>query len=355
MLGPDLDVRGGITSIERVMLENAPADIDIRHVATFAGENRLCRALSYLVSWLPFLRGCLSRKTDLVHVHFSQRGSTVRKLGMCAVCVMARKPFVLHANGSRYHQFFPKLPSGAQAIIRSVFRRCGAFIAVSREWCDFYHEQFRLRPGQAVLLHNPVQVPATVPDRAGRAEVRFVSFGRIGERKGQFDLIRAVAELPPDSRRRCRVLLAGDGEVEEAGKLARELGVNEHVEVRGWLEPADRDRALASADAFVLVSRNEGLPMALLEGMAWALPVVSTPVGGIAEVVRPGANGMLVSPGDVPAIADALRRLIEDEPLRLRMGAAARASIEPLRIERFMDRLREIYGDVLCAGVSTSL
>jgi glycosyltransferase involved in cell wall biosynthesis len=177
--------------------------------------------------------------------------------------------------------------------------------------------------------------------------VRFVSFGRIGERKGQFDLIRAVAELPLEVRRRCRVLLAGDGEVDAAAKLARELGVNDNVEVRGWLEAADRDRALASADAFVLVSRNEGLPMALLEGMAWGLPALSTPVGGIAEVVQPEVNGLLVSPGDVPAIAEALRRLIEDELMRLRMGAAARASIEPLRIERFIDRLREIYRDVL--------
>src|SRR5690349_4084864 len=108
MLGPGLKVRGGITSIERVMLENAPADIEVRHVGTFAGESRPGRALSYVTSWAPFLRGCLSRQTDLVHVHFSQRGSTARKLAMCAVCVMAGKPFVLHANGSRYHQFFPK-------------------------------------------------------------------------------------------------------------------------------------------------------------------------------------------------------------------------------------------------------
>lgn len=350
MLGPGRHVRGGITSIEQVILENCPPGLEIRHVATFAGESRFIRSVTYLASWAPFLRGGTSRRTDLVHVHFSQRGSTFRKVAMCAACVMMRKPFVLHAHGSRYQQFFPGLPRNLQRYIRSVFRRCAAFIALSEDWREFYAREFGLRNEQVFVLHNPVQVPAEAPVRRGGTSVRFVSFGRIGQRKGQFDVIRAVAAMPADVRRCCRVLFAGDGEADEARRLAEELGVAAHVEVHGWLDADQRDRLLAQADAFVLPSYNEGLPMALLEAMAWGLPPVTTPVGGIPEVVESGDNGLLVTPGDIAALSGAMRQLIEDEPLRLSMGRRARQRVEPLRVEYYMEHLRAIYEKAIGAS-----
>jgi glycosyltransferase involved in cell wall biosynthesis len=292
----------------------------------------------------------MSRRTDLVHVHFSQWGSTFRKLAMCAACIALRKPFVLHANGSRFHLFFHRLPEAARSVIRSVFGQCAAFVAVSQDWGEFYAREFGLRAGQVFVLHNPVQMPAEAPVRRGGTNVLFVSFGRIGQRKGQFDVIRALAAMPLDIRRRCRVLFAGDGEANEARRLADELGVAAQVEVHGWLDAAQRDELLAQADAFVLPSYNEGQPMALLEAMAWGLPPVSTPVGGIPEVVKSGDNGLLVTPGDIAALSGAMRQLIEDEPLRLRMGLRARQRVEPLRVEHFMDRLREIYDKAIEAA-----
>ena len=347
MLGPGLKVRGGITSIELAILENCPPDLEIRHVATFTGEGRLRRSITYLRSWMPFMRALPGGNADLVHVHFSQWGSTARKLIMCAACVMAGKPFVLHANGSRYDLFWRKLPRPARRVIRSVFRRCAAFIAVSKDWHEFYSRELGLRDTQIHLLHNPVQMPGEVPARSAGERVLFVSFGRIGERKGQFDVIRALAAMPPQVRARCRMLFAGDGEIDTARRLASELGVAANVEIRGWLDPRERDQLLAEADAFVLPSYNEGQPMALLEAMAWGLPPVTTPVGGIPEVVQSGINGLLVTPGDVAEISAAMSRLIEDEPLRLTMGLKSRQRVEPLRVERFMDRLREIYRQAL--------
>ena len=347
MLGPGLKVRGGITSIELAILENCPPDVEIRHVPTFSGEGRLSRSITYLRSWTPFMRAVLGCNADLVHMHFSQWGSTARKLIMCAVCVVLGKPFVLHANGSRYDLFWRELPRPARHVIRSVFRRCAAFIAVSKDWHEFYCRELGLRDTQIHLLHNPVQMPGEVPARSAGERVLFVSLGRIGQRKGQFDVIRAVAAMPPQVRARCRVLFAGDGEPDAARKLAGELGVASNIEIRGWLDPPRRDRLLAEADAFVLPSYNEGQPMALLEAMAWGLPPVTTPVGGIPEVVESGINGLLVTPGDVAEISAAMSRLIEDEPLRLTMGMRSRQRVEPLRVERFMERLREIYRQAL--------
>ena len=82
---------------------------------------------------------------------------------------------------------------------------------------------------------------------------------------------------------------------------------------------------LAAADVFALPSQFEGLPMSVIEAMLCGLPVVATAVSGPREQVVDGETGLLVPPGDVPALAQALRRLVDDAPLLARMGAAGRA------------------------------
>ncbi|MCX7595896.1 MAG: glycosyltransferase, partial [Fischerella sp.] len=102
-----------------------------------------------------------------------------------------------------------------------------------------------------------------------------------------------------------------------------------------------RDRA--TANVFVLPSYNEALPLALLEAMAWGLPVITTDVGGISEFVTPDKNGLLVTPGNIQQISAAIQSLIENESLRLCLGNAARESIAPLNVDNFISSLMKIY------------
>ncbi|MEL7227669.1 MAG: glycosyltransferase family 4 protein, partial [Cyanobacteria bacterium J06576_12] len=134
---------------------------------------------------------------------------------------------------------------------------------------------------------------------------------------------------------------------EGARALSAELGVAERVKFLGWINPAERNQLLQRANAFVLPSYNEGLPMAMLEAMAWALPTISTPVGGIPEFLDDGETGYLVEPGDVEKLAYSMERLIGDEGLRLRLGEQARVRVKPLDIKLYYDQLIEIYRSVV--------
>jgi glycosyltransferase involved in cell wall biosynthesis len=111
------------------------------------------------------------------------------------------------------------------------------------------------------------------------------------------------------------------------------------VEVRDWLEPSARDQALAEADVYVLPSLNEGLPMGMLEAMSWGTAVITTPVGGIPEVIVNETNGLLVEAGDEGALAHAMARMIEDLPLRQRIAHAARESAAQFEIGRYWTQL----------------
>jgi glycosyltransferase involved in cell wall biosynthesis len=139
------------------------------------------------------------------------------------------------------------------------------------------------------------------------------------------------------------VTLVGDGPRREALEtLARALGVSAAVHFLG--ECRDVAPVLAGHDLFVLPSRSEAFPNALIEAMATALPVVATSVGGIPEVVRSGENGLLVPPDDPPALADAIVALMDDPARAAALGRAARADVERhYTIDRMVEQFEQLY------------
>jgi glycosyltransferase involved in cell wall biosynthesis len=213
------------------------------------------------------------------------------------------------------------------------------------------------------VLYNPVSVPPSIPNRSGRNRLKLVFLGRIGKRggpmdlakslisfpkqdKGAFDLIEAFAELPAADLQRTELVLAGNGDLESAHRLIAKLNLTDKVSILDWLDPVRRDELLATADAFILPSYNEGLPMSMLEAMAWGLPAIVTPVGGIPEVIRHNRNGLLVEPGDRAQLIQAMHQLIGDEALRLSLGRAARHSVEHLDIHNYINSLSNLYATI---------
>jgi glycosyltransferase involved in cell wall biosynthesis len=91
--------------------------------------------------------------------------------------------------------------------------------------------------------------------------------------------------------------------------------------------------------------------MALLEAMSWALPVITTPVGGIPELVTSGENGLLVNPGDIQQLSNAILSLIKDQKLRLKLGKAARASVASLDIKNYLNKLEQVYQSAIAAAM----
>jgi glycosyltransferase involved in cell wall biosynthesis len=115
-------------------------------------------------------------------------------------------------------------------------------------------------------------------------------------------------------------------------------------ELTGDVREERKTSLLQSASLFVLPSHNEGLPIALAEGMAAGLPVISTPVGGIPEIIRNGYNGFLVPPGDADALADKLFILASDPQLRHTMGSRNREIAEQvLDVDDCAMRLQKLY------------
>jgi glycosyltransferase involved in cell wall biosynthesis len=161
-------------------------------------------------------------------------------------------------------------------------------------------------------------------------------------------LLRAAAELPE-----AVFAFAGDGPLRpELEREAARLGVEDRVRFLGHRE--DVPDLLAASDVFALPSLYEGSSLALLEAMAAGRAVVSSSIGGTAELIEDGANGLLVPPGDVGALSSAIRRLLRDDGLRARLGAEGRDRVEASFAERATaDAVEGVYSEVLGDGRHT--
>lgn len=339
--GPSLSVRGGISSVEQLICDYLPPYVSMRHIPTMEEGSALTKASVFARAVQVMRRALESLDPTIMHIHIASRGSTLRKVILAEMVARAGRPLVLHAHGSEFDLFYRKLPAAVRRNVNRTMQRANVFITLSTQWRDFYVEECEISPSQIVVLPNPVRVPAEVPDRSSRDTVQFLHLGRLGERKGAYDLVNAFAGLPEGLRNRARLVMAGDGDVEGVRKMAEPFG--SQIEVHSWINSHERDLLLERSDVFALPSRAEGVPMALLEAMAHGLPGITSPVGGIPDVFRHGVDGALVTPGDVPQIRAAMAKYISEDATRLAAGRAARERARAFDVHVYARRLADIY------------
>lgn len=353
MLGASLEQNGGIATVEKLMLKHAVEDVEFQHITSHDEGTIIHRIQVFITAFVALFWNLLTNKSDLIHVHISDGGSLVRKAMITMIAFVFNKPVLMHAHGAEFHITYSKLPQWAQSIFSKIFRYCDDFIVLSKTWEQYYINNLGLSEKQVRVLPNPTELPAQIPDRTNTSTIKFGFFGRVGARKGTFDLIKAFAQIADTSK--SELIIAGDGDIEEARQLAKSLNLENKVQFLGWIDSQTRDKLLANIDVFVLPSYNEGLPMALLEAMGWGLPAIVTPVGGIPELITSTENGLLVNPGDVQKLSKAMQGLIENESLRVSLGNAARETVTPFDIKVYCSELRNIYSSVLESKSKSSL
>lgn len=226
--------------------------------------------------------------------------------------------------------------------------------AVSQAVADAHRAATMVRPNRFSILPNGVDAEAWQPDAAARATLRhelsldreflWLTAGRLDPVKDYPTLLRAMVGVFEQAR----LVIAGGGPLEsELRNLSKQLGLESRVRFLGF-EP-DVRRWMQAADGFVLSSRWEGLPMALLEAAACALPAVATDVPGTREAVAHGNTGILVRPGNDLALQAGMTKLMQTAPgERTQMGHRARQRvIDRFSLEFVLNRWESLYSELL--------
>jgi glycosyltransferase involved in cell wall biosynthesis len=347
MLGPGLCVTGGVSAVVNNWLEAGLSNmVRLEYIATLT-ESRAGLYPGTLADGLKaVLRfiGEIVQSYDLVHIHLSYGASFYRKLLFFLIARMSRKRTIIHLHGSRFQEFYDEAPAVVKRLISYMFNNADAVLVLSRQWQNFVG-RISVNPEVHILFNG--SFPRELPARQSN-EVPVITFmGRLGSRKGIYDLIEAFDRLRAKGCR-AELLLCGDGDTDKVSEIVRARGLESCVKVLGWVEGDQKEAIYLRSDIFILPSYNEGLPGAIVEAMSYGLPVIASDVGGIPEAVNDGVNGILVRAGDVTAITQAMGALLRDPARRRKMGlASAELIISKFNVYRIVEQLLGYYRNIV--------
>jgi glycosyltransferase involved in cell wall biosynthesis len=306
MIGSDPGEQGGIGTVLKTYAEGGFLDDKI-FLVSHKESHAVYRVWLFAQCFATVLWLLLTKPSlRLVHMHMSERGSFFRKALLALMIHAMGRKVAYHLHGAEFLLFYQNSKPAVQKFIRYTLDSAEALFVLSKSWkvdlAQMCHNQ------NICVVYNPVVYNAALQVKPviEKEPVRFLFMGRFGQRKGIYDLIRAVALIP---NRNFKISLHGDGELAQVRNLIAETGTGDAIEMTGWIRGAAKVRAFQNADVLLLPSYNEGLPVAILEALSYGMAVISTPVGGIAEAVHEGENGLLVRPGDIEGLAKAIETL----------------------------------------------
>jgi glycosyltransferase involved in cell wall biosynthesis len=345
-----VDGRGGMGRMARYLLSalHSHSDIAIRVLDSYGPGPFWKMPFYFLGSLIALLVACVRRRVTVVHIHMAFGGSTLRKLVLLRVAGLFNVPAILHLHGSEFAVFCGRLSPRTRALMVRSMARAAHVVVIGNFWRQFLVEILGIDGRKVVVVANGVPIPPIPPSPPADAPCRIIYLGALGRRKGTSDLLKALAS-PGLRDSSWHAVIAGNGDVEAFRAEAASLGIADRVTFPGWVGPEDAQALLASAGIFVLPSYNEGLPVAVLEAMANAVPVVTTRVGAIPDLDIDNKAGFLIEPGAVEDLAGRLAVLVADRTLRRRLGGAGRRRVESdFTIESTARRLTALYREASC-------
>ena len=237
--------------------------------------------------------------------------------------------------------------SKASRTVWQGLERTGNFCVIHN---GFDHEHFNARLGR--LTRTAARQQLGIADD----QIVLLAMGTVCERKRQHDLIQGFAALPAASAARLRLLIVGDrpsAYSDQLHRLIAELPPTRRAQVTVVPETSAVAPFWRAADLFCCTAHIESFPRTLQEAMACGLPIITTPVYGIRELVRPGLNAEYYPPGDITALATAINRLVTDDALRQYYAANAPVVLAgTLTFGEMIDEYAKLFGEARITAAS---
>lgn len=302
--------KGGMATVISEIMEDdyLKSSVDIDIFESYVDGNKTKRLLYSIFAFIKF---CATKnKYDIYHIHAASRGSTFRKGYYVKMVKKWNKKVIFHIHGAQYIEFYNEISDKKKRRVKEILHEADRVVALSQDWKEKFDNIFKL--DNCIVLKNGINMQKLQPSINNPADFQksFLVLGRIGKRKGTYDLIEAF-KLVKFNQPNVICYVAGDGEIDKATEIIKKNNLQDNVIVVGWADYDKKIELLSKVSTVILPSYNEGLPMAILEGMASGKAIISTTVGAIPEVVSKD-NGILIEPGDVKALAKSIDVICND-------------------------------------------
>ena len=330
-------VRGGVAAVENVY---STFYQPFNHLTTTVTNGQvkkllvLCKAILQFLYWMLF-----HPEIKILHVQGASNASFWRKRIFIYIAKWFDKKVVYHMHGGGFGDFSRKHPQA----VKRLLEKCDVVIALSDYWKSFFESELHFK--NVVVVKNVIAEPVINPNKTTCFSLLFL--GLLGQNKGIYDLLDCLNEHKSVFSGKLKLFVGGNGEISKVTQIISKYGLSDIVSFEGWVSGDKKIELLNKVDAYILPSYHEGLPISILEAMSYSLPIISTNVGGIPEILKNGENGFIMSPGDKDAMYRAILELMNNEKLRLDMGKASYSKVQE-HMPGFVERqLSDLYRSLL--------
>ena len=326
MIGPSPSRKGGIAAVANVYLNSyLVKEVDLTYISSTSLGTKFDKCLTVIRGYAIFVFFLTSRSSDIIHILVTAGVSFYRKIIFILLAKTFKKKIVIHLHASNFEKFYQDRKIN-RYVIKKVMDNVDLILVLSdriKQIVKCYSINDNIK-----VLYNPISFKDfSFPSKIRKSNTKIVLFmGKVGERKGVYDLLEAIPKILKIYNS-VRFVLGGDGELEKVKHICKIKKVANKVDVLGYISGSEKMNNFKKADIYILPSYHEGLPVSILEAMATGLPIVSTAIAGIPDAVEDGVNGFLIEPGHIDAIVEKVTKLLRDEHLCNEMSKRSIAKV----------------------------
>lgn len=343
-VGPHFDLKGGIAAVLKVYHMHLNK---FNFLPTCTESGGIAALWYFAKAKIKFIWWMISRRDiKIVYIHSSFQGSFIRKSMILLLAKLFGKKTVFHIHAGGFKMYYEESGKTKKAYIRYILNLSDELATLSPEWKIFF-DSITKKP-KAIILNNPVTIPAIVKRNNVEMPVQVLYLNHITKDKGIFDIIDLFIQNKENLKGSFKLNIAGSGSaLEKVKALIAQNGLENLIEYKGWVSGKEKEELTASCNLFILTSYYEGLPMSILEAMAYKKPVIATNVGGIGSVVKPGKNGWLLVPGDIDALKKIFAEIKGNPAVLENYGDNSFEMVQDYSVIALVEKLNGIYERLL--------
>lgn len=299
------DPKGGIAQVLKVYEDYVYNNFQFIVNSKVANKYVNIKTLIYALYKL-YITLLLNRKIRIVHIHTASYNSFLRSSLFIRLSKLMKRKVIIHIHGGGFKEYYKLKPNFVSAILN----KCDSIITLTISWKEFFQRITTCK--NIYVVNNVISPPIFLDKKNGDNKKHLLFLGLITEKKGIYDLIDVIAQNKYFFENKIVLHIGGNGEIERLTNLIENKNLQDIIIYEGWVSGEKKIKLLNLADAFILPSYVEGLPVSILEAMSYGLIILTTPVGGIPEIIT-DATGVFFNPGNKEQLTNVLYKYVNNK------------------------------------------
>lgn len=340
-IGPDYHPpQGGVSAVIEIYSRNFEV---FNFISSYRNKLKIFVFIKCLFKL--FIRLTFNHRIEVIHIHAASYGSFYRKFIISIIGkFIFRRKIIYHIHGGGFKDFYEK-GRVIKWLIKKLFSKVDVVVCLSQSWYEFYYSNFKIK--RIIILPNIIDFPEPKSINKKRELINLLFLGLICREKGIYDLLNVVSRKKEKYIGKIKLLIGGNGETKSLNEFIKKNQLEGLVEFLGWVEKRKKIEVFNNSDIFILPSYKEGLPLSILEAMSYGMPIISSKVGGIPEIVINNRNGILIEPGNLELIENSLDFFIENREKINDFGMASKSMVKKYLPDSVLKELTSLYKSIL--------